>query len=289
MEQERCVKSIAVANARGGVGKTSLACAISLAIAEKGTKTLLVDGDISLANLDVHLGLRPTATLRNVVCDALDLESTVMEGPNGLSVVCGGSGVRELANIDPERVNEIVKNLQGVAGGFDLVVYDTGSGISESPMAFLLAVDRVVLVCTPDPTSVMDAYATVKILFEEKPDADVVLVVNMAEDEKSGLVVYGRFKAIVGQFLNKEIALAGIVPYDFAARLAARERTSFLLSSPNCKAAKAVHQFVSGLFETSEEEEKPDLGLLQRARSVFGFLSKIKKNEEHVSEEKAAA
>lgn len=281
------MKTVAFANARGGVGKTSLACATAIALAELEHKVLLFDGDLSLANLDVHLGLRPAVTLKHVVCDAIDLESTVTQGPAGVSVICGGSGVKELASIDPELVAEIVRNLGLLDRGFDHIVIDTGSGIHETPMAFLLAADVVVLVCTPDPTSVMDAYATVKLLFEQKPDADVRLLVNMADDDKSGAIVYARFKSIIGQFLNKEVPLAGIVCYDKAVKSAGRERCSFLESAPRCKASISIKDIARTIVLSVEEgHASAEIPLLQRMRSTFSFLSKVN-SEGHQEEEVA--
>ena len=271
------MKSVAFASAKGGVGKTNLSVGTAIALAHMDAKVLLVDGDLGLANIDILLNLKPTVTLKHVVCDAVDLGSAITEGPGGVSVLCGGSGIKELAEIEPEMISEIVNNIESLSKDFDYIVYDTGSGIRDNTMAFLQSVDRVAIVCTPDPTSIMDAYATAKILFEKKPEADVALLVNMADEEKSGQIVFARFRSIIGQFLNKEVTLAGIVCYDSSVKQATRARTSVLLSHPKCKASKAIAELADRITEpTIDTESNDSLGLLQRVRSVFGFLSKSK-------------
>lgn len=282
------MKSIAIASAKGGVGKTNIAAGIAIALAHLEAKVLLVDGDLGLANIDILLDLKPTVTLKHVICDAVDIESAITEGPEGISVVCGGSGVKELATIDPKIVAEIIIKLGALGNAFDYVIYDTGSGIADNTMAFLESVDRVVIVCTPDPTSIMDAYATSKILFEKKPNADVALLVNITDDEKSGNVVFARFKSIIGQFLNKEVSLAGVIPYDKAVISATRSRSSFMMISKHCKAAKQIALIADRITEvTIEDEENKGLPLLQRVRSVFQVLNKFKKKAPEPTEKAA--
>jgi flagellar biosynthesis protein FlhG len=283
--------SIALANGKGGVGKTSLSVSLAISLAEHGHSTLLVDADLGLANIDLILGLRPTNTLRHVVRDGVKLEDVVMTGPEGIGVISGGSGVKELVGLTSEQLSDLLSKINSAGSKYDFVVFDTASGLDESVMTFLRGSKRVLIVATPDPTSVMDAYATAKILFGEQPNANVSLIVNMADGDAHGGTVYERFKAIAGQFLNKEIGLAAVVPFDPAVAAALRSREAFILKSPRCKAAKAIDSLVDWLTseqpakESTPEDEK--VSVLKRMRSVFAIFKKGEKQEEPAVEEAA--
>ncbi len=284
------MKSIAIASAKGGVGKTNLSVGLAIALARSEHKVLLVDADFGLANIDILLKLKPAVTLKHVVCDAVDLKSAITEGPEGVSVVCGGSGIKELASIEPELVQELLTSLEAMEKDYDTVVYDTGSGIGDATMTVLAQVDCVAIVCTPDPTSVMDAYATAKILYAKEPEANVVLIVNMADDEKEGEVVFGRFKSIIGQFLNKEVTLAGVVCFDDAVRSASRDRTSVMIANPRSSATTEITALAAQLSDpVIKEEEDIELALLQRMRGVLTFVSKMKLKKSEPEEESKAA
>lgn len=274
--------SIAIANGKGGVGKTSLSVSLAISLAEHGHKTLLVDADMGLANVDLVLGIKPEKTLVHVVRDSVPVSETVVEGPEGVDVVCGGTGSKELANLGGEELKALVDAVLDAGSKHAYVVLDTSSGIGESAMAFLRASKRVLVVTTPDPTSVMDAYATAKAVFEEKPGAEVALIVNMAESPSQASTVYGRVSSIVAQFLNKEIALAGIVPLDPEVGKALRSRQAFILTSPKCKASRAIDSLVEWLNrEPAPAVDSPAVGILQRMRSIFAAF---KKSEQAVEE-----
>ena len=288
------MKSIAVANGKGGVGKTSLSVSLAISLAEHGHSALLFDADLGLANIDLILGLQPQTTLKHVLVDGADIKDAVLDGPEGVRVVTGGSGVKELTCLERTVLDGIVQKAVAVGKASDFLVFDTASGLEHNVMAFLTAADRVLIVATPDPTSIMDAYATTKVLFAEKQKADVSLVVNMADDLRHGLMVYERYKAIVGQFLNREVELAGVVPKDDAVVKAARARQPFILHSPKCKASKSIDQLVDWMTADKEQQQQdPSVGLLQRMRSVFAAFKKDKPEAEPESdapaEEKRAA
>ena len=273
--------SIALANGKGGVGKTSLSISLAISLAEHGHSTLLVDADLGLANIDLILALKPQNTLRHVVRDGVALSEVVLPGPEGVDVITGGSGVKELVGLTKEQVDGLVGKLNSFGAKYDFVVYDTASGLDETAMGFLRGSKHVLIVATPDPTSVMDAYASAKILFAEKPGADVSLIVNLAESAEQGGTVYERFKTIVGQFLNKEVALAGIVPFDPAVAKAVRSREAFILMAPKCKAAQSIDKLAEWLTRDVQPVEEPDpkVSVLQRMRSVFAVFKKSEKEE----------
>ena len=267
------MKTLAVASGKGGVGKTSVSANLAITLAEYGHTVLVFDADLGLANVDVLLGLKPQATLKHVVLDDVVLKKIVMAGPAGIDVVPGGSGVQELVAISQEQLDDLIGQLASLAKSYDYVILDTASGLDKNVIAFLLKADRTMVVCTPDPTSIMDAYATTKALFAVRPDAEIALLVNMADDLRQGEVVFNRLKAIVGQFLSKEILFAGCIAWDHTVLAASRARESFVLSYPKGKATEQIDVVAERVFQDEMDEEvSEDLSLLQRLRGAFKFF-----------------
>lgn len=283
-EGDLSATAVALANGKGGVGKSCLSASLAVSLAEHGHKVLLFDADLGLASLDLMLGLSPQTTLRHVVKDGVDMASAVISGPEGIDVVSGGAGSKELADLTAEQVQDLVAKSQSLASGYKYVIYDTASGLGEGAMAFLRAAKRVLVVATPEPTSILDAYATTKVLFEDNPKADVSLVVNMAEDERQGAIVFERFKAIVGQFLNREVSLAAIIVWDVSVADATRAREPFILKYPKCKASKQMDALVEWLVgepEAAEADER--VSVLNKMRSVFAVFKKSEPVEEEAA------
>ncbi|MCH8979887.1 MAG: MinD/ParA family protein [Armatimonadetes bacterium] len=279
------MKILAVASGKGGVGKTTISANLAITLAEYGHTVLVFDADLGLANVDVLLNLKPQATLKHVVADELALKKVVLAGPAGIDIIPGGSGVQELVGIDQEQLDKLIGHLASVMKGYDYVIFDTASGLDKNVIAFLLAADRTMVVCTPDPTSIMDAYATTKSLFAVRPDADVALLVNMADDLRQGEVVFNRLKAIVGQFLNKEISFAGCIAWDHTVIAAARARESFVLCFPKGKATEQIDAVAERVFQDEiETDGSEELSLLQRLRAAFRFFRKTYDDEDELDE-----
>lgn len=280
------MKTLAVASGKGGVGKTSISVNLAITLAEYGHTVLVFDADLGLANVDVLLSLKPQATLKHAVTDEVALKKIVMPGPAGIDVIPGGTAVQELVGIDQEALDKLIGHLASLAKGYDYVIIDTASGIDKNVISFLLAADRTMVVCTPDPTSIMDAYATTKALFAVRPDADVALLVNMADDLRQGDVVFNRLRAIVGQFLSKEISYAGCMVWDHTVLAAARARESFVLSFPKGKATEQIDTVAENVFQDEMDlGESEELTLLQRLRGAFKFYGKSDDEDDESDEE----
>jgi len=235
----RC-RTLAVASGKGGVGKTSLAVNLALAWAQAGRRTCLLDGDLGLANVDVLLNLHPPYSLRDVVAGTRRLEDVMIEGPAGLRVIPSASGVEALADLDAEARSALLSELQGLDDMAEIAVVDTGAGISRTVLSLILATDEAVIVTTPEPTALTDAYALVKVLTQRRPGLPLYLAVNQVAHAAQAREVHGHMERIVRRFLRREIPLAGGVPRDGCVERAVREQRPFVLYFPYARASEAI-------------------------------------------------
>jgi flagellar biosynthesis protein FlhG len=239
--------SVAITSGKGGVGKTSLAVNLALALAQGGTRTCLVDGDLGLANVDVLLNLHPRYTLQDVVARDLTLQDVTVTGPAGLQVVPAASGVEALANLGPAARQSLVERLRQPGLGADALVLDTGAGISHTVLTLALAADEVLVVTTPDPTALTDAYAMLKVLSRRRPTLPVQIVLNQVEHAGHAREVHGHLARIAERFLQREVPLAGWVPRDPCVERAVREQRPLMLYFPYARATEAIRDIAQRL------------------------------------------
>jgi len=232
--------SIAVTSGKGGVGKTSLAVNLALALAETGRRTCLVDGDLGLANVDVLLNLHPRHSLREVIAGGMPLEEVILQGPAGLEVIPAASGVESLANLGVVARQFLINTLQSLSLRSDVTILDTGAGVSKTVLALTLAADEVLVVTTPEPTAITDAYAMVKILTHRQPTIPVQLIINQAEHIGQAREVHGHLQRIIERFLHREVPMAGWVPRDACVERAVREQRPMVLYFPYARASEAI-------------------------------------------------
>lgn len=232
------MKSIAIASGKGGVGKTSFAANLGICLVELGNRVTIFDADLALANLDVILGTQPEFTLQHVLSGQKTIAEALTMAPGGVATISGGSAVYGLMHSGPKRLGMFLAQIDELAKSNEYLIFDAAAGLDNKVMTFLRAADETLLVTTPDPAAVADAYATIKVLFRKKPDAEVSLVVNMASSEKEGREIHRKLNEVSQTFLERGIELAGTVRYDDQARKSARTRIPYAIGSRDCLAAQ---------------------------------------------------
>lgn len=243
------MKTIAMTGGKGGVGKSLLSANLAVALARRGKRVVLFDADLQLANLDVMLGIQAPSHLQHVVFGEKSLSEVLVEGPAGVRVATGGSALNGLMNAGPKRLAVFMAEIEKLTATTDFLIFDTGSGIDTRVMTFLRFAQEVVMVTTPDPTSVTDAYATIKTLLKKEPQAQVSVLTNQVRSEDEATRVFGSLNGICKQFLGRSVNLLGYVRADMEAMTSVRRRLPFVISAPSCSASVDVDRVAANLLQ----------------------------------------
>ncbi|TLS36649.1 MinD/ParA family protein [Pseudalkalibacillus caeni] len=242
--QKRSTRVIAVTSGKGGVGKSNFSLNFALSLIQQGKKALIFDMDVGLANIDVLMGLSPEESIISMIEKDLAIEDVIETGANGLQFLSGGSGLASIMKLNDDQLTKILDELGSLQGKVDYIILDTGAGISQENLRFLLASDEVILVINPEPTSITDAYAVVKMLYSKNESIQVKLVVNRCVTEKEGQQTSANFKRAVEQFLRKEIEVLGWIPDDKQVPMAVKQQKPYLLEYPKSDAAVSMNNLV---------------------------------------------
>lgn len=207
-------RTLAITSGKGGVGKTNLTINLALALSRRQKRVVMIDADLGLANVDVMMGISPAHTLVEVIRGKKSLEEVLLPVNDHLQIVPGGSGVAELADLDQEALERFTGQLGQLEQKADVILVDTGAGISRTVLNFVLAAQEVLVVTTPEPTSITDAYSIIKAI-DKKPNKPTVrLVINMAESEQAAREVANKLIMIVERFLETKVEYLGFIERD---------------------------------------------------------------------------
>ena len=247
-------KVMAVTSGKGGVGKTFFSANLAAALTRRGHKVLVLDADLGLANLDVVLNLYPKITLHDVFTGKATLDDAILKAPGGFSVLLAGSGMVEYSRLTPEVREDFLKVMNTIVPRFDVVLLDTGAGISDVVLFAVSLASEVLMVATPEPTSLTDAYATIKVLAMQQGRQQVRLVVNQATRPGDGRNITAQLQQVLNRFLSTQngqgikLLHMGDVPADQSVKDAIMRRQLLLVHAPGCPAALAVGQ-IAGRIE----------------------------------------
>jgi len=248
---QRRARIIAVTSGKGGVGKTFVSANLAAALTRHGLKVLVLDADLGLANLDVVLNLYPKITLHDVFTGKAELEDALLAGPGGFSVLLAGSGMVEYSHLTPEIRAKFLQVVETMAPRFDVVLLDTGAGISDVVLFSVSMADEVLIVATPEPTSLTDAYAAIKVLATQQKRQHMRLVINQAVRPGDGRAITGQLQQVLNRFVTTEdgqpvrLLHMGDIPADPAVRDSVMRRQLLLQATPGCAAALSVAQLAN--------------------------------------------
>lgn len=284
---------IAIASGKGGVGKTSLAVNLSIALTQAGCRATLLDADLGLANADVLCGIVPTSRLDMVVEDADEptqsahdplfenapparaMADIAVRGPGGFLLVPGSVGVAQMTRLNVRQRRSLMAGLATLESRSDIILVDTSAGLGADVLSFVHAADATIIVATPEPTSIADAYALMKVSITQARDAGrqaprLLLVVNQAKNRQEARKVHTRLSTVAERFLGTSLPMLGFVRLDEHARQAVRSRQPFTIASRGCAAARDVRALASLLVARSRAERRGEVsrrGLLNSLRA----------------------
>ncbi len=243
-------KIITVTSGKGGVGKTNLTVNLAIAFALINKRVLILDADLGLSNVNIVIGLVPPPryNLSHVISGQKNITEILADGPCGVKVITGAVGVTKLSNISTRARNRFIGNLSSLFDSFDLIIIDTSAGISPNVLSFILAANEVLLITTPEPTAITDAYGVIKAAASKKNDLNIKLIINRINNIMEGKKVADRIVGIAGQFLNVKIENVGYLLDDPTVARAVREQEPFFLAYPRSKATNCIYHIRNKLI-----------------------------------------
>jgi len=233
---------IAVTSGKGGVGKTNISVNLAIKFASAGKRVVLLDADLGLANADVLCNIDLPANLSHVIARKKDLSEVLVKAPGGFSLIGGASGLARMADLTDADRQRLVSALAELEEQADVILIDTGAGISPNVLAFTRAADHVLVVTTPEPTAITDAYAVVKVVSRDNQERRISLLVNQARTANEARIVHERIAKVARQFLAVSVYDAGYIAADEQVSAAVRKRTPFVLANPRCAASHGISQ-----------------------------------------------
>ncbi|MEN1759429.1 MinD/ParA family protein [Anoxynatronum sibiricum] len=263
---------ICVTSGKGGVGKTNFSINLGIALCRLGKRTVVIDADLGLANVDVVAGTVPRYTLNNLLYSDMKLEDILGNGPEGLKIISGGSGMMDLLDLPQEKIQRLIFHFQELYQLFDVAIIDTGAGLSKSILAFSGASDDIIVVTTPEPTSLTDAYAMIKAISNEKLTTRIHIVINRAETTKEGNQYYDKISNASEKFLGKKLEKLGTVLEDVSVSKAVKKQTPLMVEYPGSIAAKNIEVIALRLTNENDAFDHSSMnkgGFVHRLMGIF--------------------
>ncbi len=276
--EELTSRVIAVTSGKGGVGKTTLSVNLAIEIAKTGKKVVVFDADFGLANVEVMLGIRPQYNLLDLIHNKKKIEQIITKGPEGIGFISGGSGVSELAMLDNTSIKLLISELVKLDKMYDVVIIDTGAGITDSVLEFVMVSPEVLLVVTPEPTSITDAYSLLKVLRRKETFNPIYKTINVVSNrvtnENEGMEIYNKINTVSSKFLNTKLKFLGSVVHDKNASMAIIEQKPVVMAYPASSSARDISALADRLLNETKEEYKAKEGI---AKVFLDFIKSKRK------------
>lgn len=263
-------KIITVTSGKGGVGKSNFVVNLGITLQKLGKKVMIFDADIGMGNDDVLMGVFPKNTVFDIIFNDKEVEDVIVEGPYGIKLLPGGSGLNKIDELSEAQRSLFLKKLQGI-GELDYILMDTGAGINRSVLAFIACCEELVIITTPEPTSLTDAYSLLKATNHFKIKDSAKVVVNKSLSYEEGQQTYNKFNNAVNKFLNMKLQYLGTILEDRKLVQSVREQKPFVISYPNSDASKCVENIAKQII--GEKSNTISIGVQGFFKKIFNIFS----------------
>lgn len=276
-KKHHIARVITVTSGKGGVGKSNISVNLAIQMSRIGKRVVVLDADFGLANIEVMLGIRPKYSLADMMFRGRSIQEVISDGPENIGFISGGSGLREMTNLNREQVLSLVNMMYELDHIADVVLIDTGAGISDTVMELVASSEEVLLIATPEPTSITDAYALLKTLHRhggfDSSRTSIKVVGNRIQSYDEGKDLFNKLGAVVDKFLEIDMEYLGAIPYDEKLSRAVMKQQPVSLVYPNAPAARAILELAMVL-----EDEKQEISQMDVRNGIAGLFSRIFKS-----------
>ena len=277
-KKQRSARVITVTSGKGGVGKSNVSVNLAIQMSRLGKRAVILDADFGLANIEVMLGMRPQYNLADMMFRGKDVKDIICTGPEDIGFISGGSGLREMTNLNKDQILSLVRTMYELDHYADVVIIDTGAGISDTVIELVASSSEVLLVATPEPTSITDAYALLKTLHRhdgfEAGSTSIKMIGNRIQSYEEGKELYLKLNTVVNKFLGMEMEYLGAIPYDEYLPRAVMQQQPVSLAYPDAPSARAMLELAMVL-----EDEKKEIETMDTAHGLAGLFTKIFKHQ----------
>lgn len=270
--KDKRARVLAISSGKGGVGKTSFALNFSISLRRLGYDVVIIDADLGLSNIEIMSGISLSNSISDIVYNNKDISEIIGFGPEGVKIISGGYGLKELKLMDDGNFRKLLEEIEKLHKSSDIIIIDTGAGISDSVLNFIMTADEAVIICTPDPTSLMDSYTLIKSLIHAGYTGKINIVSNLVSDRNEGKEIFNKLYHTVENFLGVQIHYFGYIERNKLIRNAVINQVPFVISHPKNPNSKRIN--VMALNFLDDENNLMDEVKISFAKRILDIFAK---------------
>lgn len=263
-----------VTSGKGGVGKSNVSINLAIQFRKMGKRVIILDADFGLANIEIMFGAVPKHNLCDLIYQGKNIRDIITWGPMETGFISGGSGIAGMSNLSKDYLDYIIQNLAELDTIADIIIVDTGAGISDAVLEFLVACGEVLLVTTQEPTSITDSYSLLKVLYRhprfDESSTKVKMIANRVKKESDGEVLFEKLNAVVFRYLKIPLIYLGSIPEDVQLANAVMQQLPVSLQNPEAKSSRAFQRIAGRLLDREEAERQPKRGMAAFFSHIIG-------------------
>ena len=273
-QQKTLARVITVTSGKGGVGKSNTAINLAIQFRKMGKRVIILDADFGLANIEIMFGAVPKHNLCDLIYQGKNIRDIITWGPGEVGFISGGSGIAGMSNLSVDYLNYIIRNLAELDSIADIIIVDTGAGISDAVLEFLVASGEIIVMTTPEPTSITDSYSLLKALSRHSrfnaANSQIKMIANRVEKESDGELLFKKLYAVVQRFLKLPMSYLGSVPQDMLLSRAVMQQVPVSLANPAAKSSQAYERIAARLLDKESELKGTNRGMAAFVSNIMG-------------------